>query len=411
MQIIKEISADVQIDILGRLPLASCIVRFRCVSKQWCALISDPSFTRHKLFSAAENPDYSTYPLTMIVKNNKCAASLLYTLHSRNTLEPLLEAESPFDSDNYRIVGYCNGLMCMGYHGCSRDPTQATALILWNPATSEIKVLPPTLYGESAGWVRIVGLGFDPESNDYKVVRQIIDYGKVGMIYDQACWDHHFEEVYSLSNDSWKRIDVGVGQPSSERSFLPQLPDYEVPRFCKGKLYWWTEITYPRGETGQTTRFASFDLSREVFEIVDVAKPAAAAEVWRVRSLLELPPSQLGDHSLAAVCCSTGADDQSGSCFEIWALLKLWVPESWTKLFVVPIVTDYYRFWGSSTSFLFFYDARDSNWLGGHDWYLDPEFIARRLQTGETVALNSWDVRAFLVVNYVPSRVSLIHYR
>ncbi|XP_042515312.1 F-box protein CPR1-like [Macadamia integrifolia] len=61
----KNLPEDLIIDILSRLPVKS-LLRFRCVSKPWCTLITDPSFIKmHLNRSLAINTN-----LTLIYKNS-----------------------------------------------------------------------------------------------------------------------------------------------------------------------------------------------------------------------------------------------------------------------------------------------------------------------------------------------------
>ncbi|CAL1366222.1 unnamed protein product [Linum trigynum] len=294
----KEIPADVEIDILRRLPIASCTVRFRCVCKSWRAIISDPSFSRQKLsFSAAADDDDAAgeaisdppRPLVMVIREYWNRS--VYSLHSCKTFKPLLESvDLPFSSEKkYRIAGCCGGLFCMhagsGFHRTIKPFRPATDVFLWNPTTSETKFCPATLFTppSASASVRGVGLGFDPESNDYKIVRQI-EYQEEQFDRSSSSIrvrDVLFVELYSLRNDSWKIID---DIDCSLR--LPLLPYSQQPPCYKGKLYWWGTDAYPRGEA---TRFVTFDLSREVFQRAEVRNPADRP--WIVGSLFVPPES------------------------------------------------------------------------------------------------------------------------
>ncbi|CAI0397335.1 unnamed protein product, partial [Linum tenue] len=250
--------------------------------------------------------------------------------------------------------------------------------ILWNPTTSETKVLPPTIFNRrhTSAWVNTVGFGFDPETNDYKVVRRI------NYFEDQASpMDCFFVELYSLTTDSWKEIHGGP--------FLPLVPPPEVARCFNGKLYWWSHpLRY-------VFELVSFDLSKEVFRGGQVGNPA---ELFEVRSLFVVPNQE--EDSLVAI----GSPRHNPSSLEVWALLRLWVTASWTKLYV--FVPDYCEFYGISRDFVFYdrlmySDASDCVMNEG-------KITACRLGTGEIIELGISTSVVHLIVNYVPSRVSLV---
>ncbi|CAL1366212.1 unnamed protein product [Linum trigynum] len=398
----KQIPADLQLDILRRLPLAPFIVRFRCVSKSWRALLSDPSFLRHKLFFMSENSEHSSSPppLTMMINHtfgDILVTRSVYSLHSSDTLEPrLVEADLPLDFRYYSVVGCCNGLLC--FQERPRGLETNINLVLWNPTTSETKAVPPpssTLFDRTTHHHQqhdvmhhhALGFGFDPETNDYKIViigrrERFRRRGNNGI----------YVEVYSLRNDSWsKKIDHTGGVHAL--SSLPVLSHPRFPPCCEGKLYWWSNTDW-QGET--TTRFVSFDLSREVFRTVDVANPAANNNKgWFVHSLLFVLPRNREDDSLVAVCST----DSRGS-FEVWALLKLCVPESWTKLFAIPRATaEFQSFFGVSRNFVFYY----------YDIGIDRILVAYHLATGEVfeLAVPRTRPRPQHVMDHVPSLLSL----
>ncbi|KAG8655937.1 hypothetical protein MANES_04G075293v8 [Manihot esculenta] len=49
--VVDYLPKDLVLNILFKLPLISCVVRFRCVYKSWCALFFDPNFIYINLLS------------------------------------------------------------------------------------------------------------------------------------------------------------------------------------------------------------------------------------------------------------------------------------------------------------------------------------------------------------------------
>jgi molecular chaperone HtpG len=128
-----------------------------------------------------------------------------------------------------------------------------TKVVLWNPATNEVYVVPPNL-PECLPNVRVHfllhGFGYDHVSDDYKVIRFV--YYTVFIVDSQ---DVHvtpdcFWEIYSLRNNSWRKLNVDM--PSS----------YSTNKFCNvymnGVCHW-----LQKGD--DENYLVSFNLSNHVF--------------------------------------------------------------------------------------------------------------------------------------------------
>ncbi|XP_039045562.1 F-box protein CPR1-like [Hibiscus syriacus] len=83
---------------------------------------------------------------------------------------------------------------------------------LWNPSTREFKILPqstvqrpPAIDYTSSD---CLGLGYDSETDDFKVVRFVINFFEENL--DEGLMADWIEQVelYSLKSDSWKEISV-----------------------------------------------------------------------------------------------------------------------------------------------------------------------------------------------------------
>ena len=109
----------------------------------------------------------------------------------------------PFDG-RFDVVNSCSGLLCLSH------PRNKNPLAVCNPVAREFIRLPDPLVKQ-----RITihcEFGFDPQTNEYKVVRAYKKYTKIsywGVIATVA-------EMHTLGTKVWKT----VGQPSN---FLFQL--------------------------------------------------------------------------------------------------------------------------------------------------------------------------------------------
>ncbi|XP_042488002.1 F-box/kelch-repeat protein At3g06240-like [Macadamia integrifolia] len=160
-------------DILSRLPVKS-LLRFRCVSKPRCALITDPPFIKMHLSQSLA----------------KAAA---------------VELDHPLKSPDYgtEVPGSCNGLLCI-------NTEHEENIYLWNPSTRWHQKLPfLPLIGSSTTAQLAYGFGYEPITNDYKLVRILQRYPQSyhNKNYSEDDWSSEVR-VYSLSTNSWIRIGV-----------------------------------------------------------------------------------------------------------------------------------------------------------------------------------------------------------
>ncbi|KAK4259404.1 hypothetical protein QN277_005742 [Acacia crassicarpa] len=174
-------------NILKRLPVKS-LLRFQCVCKQWKNLIIAPSFiANHLHHSTHHNP-------SLLFQWSGSNKRLPVDLHLVDCKKQVHEVQNiPFDSVHVRIIGSCNGLLCVQ---CTSN--RVHSLFLWNPATRKIRQVHNNVH-DFEGRI-YVGYGFSPIVNDYKILRAYVpeDEDEVNRV-----------EVYSLSTQRWRKIKFG----------------------------------------------------------------------------------------------------------------------------------------------------------------------------------------------------------
>ncbi|KAL3629213.1 hypothetical protein CASFOL_026435 [Castilleja foliolosa] len=128
-------------------------------------------------------------------------------------------------SNSSSIVGSCNGILCL------EDFYNTGNTVLWNPVTDELKSLPPSSIvcppdSDSTSFFA-GGFVFDARSEDYKVLRHVLN----GFAYDDGSYKSTLiqAELYSLKNDSWRRIV----KPEEY-----QWPWDSLPISLNGSCYW-----------------------------------------------------------------------------------------------------------------------------------------------------------------------------
>ncbi|XP_054789421.1 F-box/kelch-repeat protein At3g06240-like [Prosopis cineraria] len=154
---------------------------------------------------------------------------------------PLIDSFS-----SVRILGSSNGLLCLAGQQSDLSPS---ALLLWNPAIREVRQLPSTKTTITVKDSITVGFGFSPILNDYKIVRT---YAESGYAISGV-------EVYSLSTNSWRKIEFGNLE-------AVRLLPYVVS--VNGSIFW--HALDLKKEVGEDSFeiIVSFDIAREVFKLI-----------------------------------------------------------------------------------------------------------------------------------------------
>ncbi|KAK1437275.1 hypothetical protein QVD17_03065 [Tagetes erecta] len=220
-------------EILSRLPPKS-LLRFRSVSKALYARISSPGFIRsHTLRSPKK------FMITHRINfKDEADSKTMYTIHSERKLSSyagITPVTYPYNTSSL-IVGSCNGIICVNDRSLQRDD----AIYLWNPTIKrkyKVRHLP------SCRPCFTHGFGFDPDIQDYKIVRIAIP--------------HTF--VYTLKTATWRKI-----APPTTR------PCYVNQSKCifNGALHWVV------GGFRGYEYILRFDLSSEVFSTIELPEPS-----------------------------------------------------------------------------------------------------------------------------------------
>ncbi|XP_059460670.1 F-box/kelch-repeat protein At3g23880-like [Corylus avellana] len=316
---------EVVVKILSRLPPKS-LIRFKCVSKRWHALIGNPDFLSKHLLNhsiIAQNPNEDD-PLRLILffAHDSDTGNLIHSFRYYDSLHcasqtPLnLPTEATFD-----IVASCNGLLCLWDYA-------RNDIYLWNPATSsELKALPA-----SSSYCRLrvllfhVGFGFDSVSNDYKVIRILLVEG------EDDLWDE--VDIYSLRCGSWRQLDVGVP--------LTLIYDDWRSAALDGVFLWYGDDEYKE----HSEIIVAFDFSNEEFRTMLFPDFCDYGEC--TRTVTELKGS-------LAMLVFPNDDGKKHMYLDIWVMLEFGVRESWTRLLSINLPVHLERplgFWKNGELFM-----------------------------------------------------------
>ncbi|MBA0785112.1 hypothetical protein Gotri_027074, partial [Gossypium trilobum] len=172
-------------DILCRLSVKD-LLRFRCVSKPWCRTIDDPYFIKlHLSHSLKTNTNHS-----LILSHGE---DNFFSVNCA-LFETTQRLNHPFGEQRktLQILGSCNGLLAL--------VDDKDGIFLWNPSTRKSQVLPFNEIGFSSPSSTYYGFGYDPISDDYKLIRMVQSHGNNDEYF------HSEAKVYSLRSNCWRRI-------------------------------------------------------------------------------------------------------------------------------------------------------------------------------------------------------------
>ncbi|CAI9118805.1 OLC1v1020418C1 [Oldenlandia corymbosa var. corymbosa] len=264
---------DLIIDILVRLPVKS-IGRFRCVSKPWRSLLSDPLFIKlHRAYhlhdpeSLILTDSYApdNFPLVITFAPDSTSENI-YNGVTRKIISPLLQEKDNWQLNKWaksmwplkkwtndkrkqiewiEVIGSCHGLVLL--------INEKHTKFLMNPITLEgVKIPKFSLSLDPSGHLIVHGLGYDGTNDDYKVVTLSIRFRDVSSDDGRTVVD-----IYSVKTKTWKR--------SANSHYYPLGMSRDSGVFVNGCVHW-----LARDERGSCYDpfIAGFDLAQEKFQKV-----------------------------------------------------------------------------------------------------------------------------------------------
>ncbi|KAL3506324.1 hypothetical protein ACH5RR_031706 [Cinchona calisaya] len=285
---LQNLPHDVIVEVLLRLPVKS-LLKFKCVSKSWCSLISSKKFAKaHLDISSNATATYTSHRLLFStgyhseLKWSPLQSALYYNA-------PHIEAsdiECPVNYSDMLLIGSSNGLVCIIIH--------QKYIYLWNPSIRKSKKLPHPGFNPKFFSCTLFGFGYDKLNDDYKVVG----------IKNTEFGNNEFE-LYSRKTNSWKRIEDYKynGLPRQQFDFLD------------GKLHFILDIFF-----ASESKIVSFDLAKETFGEMAYPDP-----FYLVRSL-----------GVLGGCLAILGTQYAINGVDVWIMMDYGVKESWTKVAFVP---------------------------------------------------------------------------
>ncbi|WVY99172.1 hypothetical protein V8G54_031323 [Vigna mungo] len=315
---------DLVPSILSKLPLKS-LKRFGCVRRSWTLLFENSHFMNLIRNNFICN-NYSYYDDACLLLNLTPVNQNLYNsslfLSSGERFQNMEKLSWPSQTQEDYIgelfilgSSSINGIFCL-HSQYSRVPAY-----LWNPPTSEFKVIPPSPFVYVPDYMHVLityhGFGYDCVRDDYKVIRKLAyiddtddDWLAHDLFTVRCVW-----EMYSLRSNSWTNLKFGGGIPTSS--------DVNNKFYFEGMCHWWGS------EHDFIEHLVSFDLTNNVWIMtpppLDIPMDAYDNfEMYLVNRELFLL-----NGSIALISNYTQT-----TTFYISILIEVGKKETWTKLFI-----------------------------------------------------------------------------
>ncbi|XP_057436945.1 F-box/kelch-repeat protein At3g23880-like [Lotus japonicus] len=302
---------DLFVQILLRLPVRS-LVRFKCVRKSWCSLISDPKFGKSH-YDLAASPNHRC-----LTKGNDSKIESIdvdaASFHNSESCVVNLKFPLPTPREEYSVfgpdppsyvefLGSCRGFILVAYpHG---------DVIVWNPSTGVHRRIADDLDEMIA--LYLTGFGYDRSTDEYLLVLiDVIPLGVFEVDPDQADNIHTTIRIFSMKTNSWFDQEGTYAQYVDMGS-----DDLKIATFFNDALHWLV-TSY---ETDHHV-IISFDLVKRNFSEIPLPQVLVTElEFWyHLRVMGE--------------CLSLCYPGDKTSTAEIWMMKDYKVQTSWTKLFV-----------------------------------------------------------------------------
>ncbi|PRQ36127.1 putative F-box domain, galactose oxidase, beta-propeller [Rosa chinensis] len=215
---------------------APSLIRFKCVSKHWLSLISDPDFCRrHTLRNP--NPKISAF-FSSQTNEDTTINSITLGSPAGNPFKTLANSASAL-----RILQSCNGLfLCYVEFPGEEEERNYPPVYVVNPTTNKFRALSaPSLAKKEEVYMFVrYGLAFDPSKSPH--------YTVVCVSHDILRGKRHSIEIYSSETGTWvKRFKaLFFPSPSDEGRHIDtrRMPMHFDERsregavYCNGAIHW-----------------------------------------------------------------------------------------------------------------------------------------------------------------------------
>ncbi|XP_012852404.1 PREDICTED: F-box/kelch-repeat protein At3g06240-like [Erythranthe guttata] len=198
-------------EILVKLPVKT-LIRFTAVSKSWRSIITSAAFIASHLSTNSKN---QTVLLTRYGLDNKLDQFSLLEVSENGGFginsSMVLEAPFGFQIEYSRVVGYCDGLVCLSNCMFFRNPSQR-GIIIWNPSARYSTVLVVVFrrrsryFPDTWSWRRLIR-GVDVALRAYSnVYRRAFLYGVVHWLAKEPIHDRSSVLAFDIGDEVFGEV-------------------------------------------------------------------------------------------------------------------------------------------------------------------------------------------------------------
>ncbi|RDY09134.1 F-box protein CPR30, partial [Mucuna pruriens] len=323
----EQLPRELVSNVLSRLP-AKVLLLCKCVCKSWFDLITDPYFITnyYVVYNSLQNQEEH---LLVIRRPFFSGLKTYISVLSWNANDPkelvssdVLNPPYEYNSDHRywtEIFGPCNGIYFL----------EGNPHVLMNPSLRQFKALPESHLTSPHGtysFTEYAGFGFDPKTNDYKVVVIKDLWSKET---DERQLGYWTAELYSLNSNSWRKFDTALPLP------IEIWGSSRVYTYANNCCHWWGFVD----ESGRKEDVVlAFDMVNESFRKIKVPKIRDSSE-----EMFATPVPFNESASIAVIVYPVRGAEK---CFEVWVMKDYWDDGSWVKQYTVGPVQVVYKLVG-----------------------------------------------------------------
>ena len=308
---------EVLLEILHRLSVKS-LIQLRCVSKSWNSLITSSALINSHLARSLSLPSKSNN-LIVRYRIDRPYVEHYKLIHDDNaSFDQIQQLEIPakcLHINHFILIGSINGLFSL---------YELDRFILWNPSIGKSITLPKPCIKTHDFGICYPAFGFDPRTNDYKVVRIVV---QCVLMYKGP--KQTLVEIYSLNEGSWRITSAGASYPLGISFNYWRRPAASL----NGVVHFAANV---KG-SAFSPLVLSFDLGDEVFRMIPVPDSTFKEDDDVHTTVIA--------GSLTLLCHDPAMHTFNKHC-SIWMMKEYGIVDSWTKLCTVDLNREIIRVLG-----------------------------------------------------------------
>jgi len=308
---------EVLLEILQRLSVKS-LIQLRCVSKSWNSLITSSALINSHLARSLSLPSKSNN-LIVRYRIDRPYVEHYKLIHDDNaSFDQIQQLEIPVKClhiNHFILIGSINGLFSL---------YELDRFILWNPSIGKSITLPKPCIKTHDFGICYPAFGFDPRTNDYKVVRIVV---QCVLMYKGP--KQTLVEIYSLNEGSWRITSAGASYPLGISFNYWRRPAASL----NGVVHFAANV---KG-SAFSPLVLSFDLGDEVFRMIPVPDSTFKEDDDVHTTVIA--------GSLTLLCHDPAMHTFNKHC-SIWMMKEYGIVDSWTKLCTVDLNREIIRVLG-----------------------------------------------------------------